>query len=473
MLKTNLNFKPMENIAFMNNVRNMASTTYQERVPEATKANIHKTIANLVDYEPTYNEFVDVLVNKIAHTVVRNQIWNNVFTEFKKGLIEHGDVIEEIQIDLIDAYTYDGNRDTSEKELLGRNVPDVQVNYHMRNRQDVYKLTINDDELMRAFTTTNGLSNFTAALVSKLATSDQVDEFLIMKQLIVEYEAKNGFFTRKVSDVSTKTSGADEAKELLRTIRADGDLLKFPSKLYNAAGMTSWAEGKDMILVTTPQVKAALDVEALAAAFNIPKMDIDNRIVLVDSLPIAGFQALLTTTDFWQCWDNLIKSTTFINPAGLYRQMWLHHWGTYSTSRFVPAIMYSSVKESTVVSVDTMPSAMSDITIFDREGVVIDAAEGDPITRGDFYGVSVEVTTTPAGGDNTGVEYSISGNENGKSFVTNNGDLHVHISDPTSEITVTATTIAIDPTDSTGTVPLTKSVTVGVTGDVLNPWPAL
>ena len=61
--------------------------------------------------------------------------------------------------------------------------------------------------------------------------SDNYDEYLLMLNLIAEYEHRWGFFKHNLSAFPT-----DEAtgKELLTALRTYAELLKFPSTLYNA-----------------------------------------------------------------------------------------------------------------------------------------------------------------------------------------------------------------------------------------------
>ena len=149
--------------------------------------------------------------------------------------------------------------------------------------------------------------------------------------------------------------------------------------------------------------------------------------------------------------------------------MWLTHWGIYSASRFVPAVLLSSERETAVVTNETEPTALSDITVTDSSGNLVTVPA--PLTRGAFYIANAVATTTPVGGTNTGVEYELTGNLKPLSFVDNSGVLHIHISDPTVSVTVTATTIAIDVDDPTGTAPLVKSRTFTVNGPLESQWP--
>ena len=53
-----------DNAAIINKVRANASLEYQSRIPVVTQANLSKTFATLQAYQPMWNEFMDVLINR-------------------------------------------------------------------------------------------------------------------------------------------------------------------------------------------------------------------------------------------------------------------------------------------------------------------------------------------------------------------------------------------------------------------------
>ena len=102
----------------------------------------------------------------------------------------------------------------------------------------------------------------------------------------------------------------------------------------------------------TPRTLAGLNVQTLANVFNLELAEIKYRTVVVDEFPIPDCDAILTTRDFFVCHDTLYQTDSFYNPDTLSNTYWLHHWGVYSVSPFVPAICFGDF-ETTVVDMLT------------------------------------------------------------------------------------------------------------------------
>ena len=62
----------------LNTIRANASTTYQERIPEATRNNISKVGSAILNYEPARNEFLNALMNRIGYVIVTSKLVKNV-----------------------------------------------------------------------------------------------------------------------------------------------------------------------------------------------------------------------------------------------------------------------------------------------------------------------------------------------------------------------------------------------------------
>ena len=89
----------------LNTIKYDASLSYQQRIPDATKANIQDVMRNLQSYRPHFNEFIDAMVNRIGLVWARNTSWTNPLAEFKRGMLEFGDTIDEIVVGLLQAHT--------------------------------------------------------------------------------------------------------------------------------------------------------------------------------------------------------------------------------------------------------------------------------------------------------------------------------------------------------------------------------
>lgn len=437
-----------------------ASSDYQRRVPEPTKANLQQGVKGMWNYRPARNEFMDALINRIGQVVFKRLSWTNPYSKFKRGMLEYGDTIEEIYAGLIKAKTYDPRRDELERTLFGRHNIDVQTSFHRINRQDRYDLTVNTDLLKRAFLANDGLFTFVNQLMTAPATSDQWDEFLVMTQLFREYYDNDGFFKVNVPDISAAASGSEEAKIALRRIREYAAILPFISEHYNAAKMPVAANPDELELFIVAEANAALDVEALAAAFNVERTDVPMRINVIprQHMPIPGAQAVLTTRDFFVVADTLMETQSIVNPAMLHQNYFLHHWQIVSASRFVPAILFTTEPGDVIEISDTPVTEIEPMEVRTAEGVAT-----TDVVRGERYNVIGSAITTPEGGVNDAVRLTLVGNQSPFSYVTNTGVLSIGIDEAAETLKVVVT--ATDDNDVFVDVDLT------VSGDLTSVWP--
>lgn len=454
-------FKRLNNTAILDAIWKDASSDYQKRIPDVTKAGVQNTLKHLLDWKPAWNEFVPSLVNQIGKVVIRNKVWNNPLAKFNQGLLEMGDTVEEIMVGLIEAHVYNTDRDYLEGELFGQHTPDVQSSFHRINRQNYYPVTINENLLKRAFTSEYGLSDFVVGLMNSPTTSDQWDTYLLTTSLFAEYERNGGFFKVHVPDISAENSTEADAKFFLRRTREFAGNLTFLNTAYNAAGMPVFADPDELELFITPEALAAADVEALAGAFNIDKADMAGRITLIQKKDwnIPGAQAILTTRDFFQIYDTLLESTSQYNPVSLSTNYYLHHQGIVSASRFVPAVLFWTGPDTDLTINDTPVTDISALTFKDVDGNTVTALE-----RGEFYYVDGAAVTA---GDNTALRYELTGGPySSHTRVAQTGVVLVSLDEPAANITVTA--YAVDTDDPQ----LKKSVTATVEGDKLELWPS-
>src|SRR5699024_10121143 len=414
--------KKANNQAVMNAIRDDSSPDYQRRIPYATQANLQDTIKTLHQHRPLWNEFTDALINRIGSVIARNITWQNPLAEFKRGMLEYGDTIEEVQTGLLRAHIYDPNREYLEQDLFGKETPEVQSSFHTVNRQNFYKVTVNEALLQRAFLQEQGLSTFVSQLLEAPTTSDYWDEFLMTVQLFSEYENNGGFYHVNVPDVANLQSTADEAKAALRKMRAVADSLKFISTRYNAAHMPSFARQDDLVLFVSPEFNAAIDVEALAASFNLPYSEMHGRVIPIpqDKFGIDGCQAIMTTRDFFVMADQRLENTSQWNAAALHNNYFLHHWEVISASRFVPAVMFWTGPGDDVTETVTPVTTVAEPVITDVDGNTV-----TEVQRGFIYDADAEVTTTPTGGINTGVRWAVEGASSNKTAISSSGVLHV------------------------------------------------
>lgn len=458
------------NVDILNAIRNSASTEYQSRIPAATQANISETMKSLTEYRPMWNQFCDALINRIGSVVVRDISWNNKLAEFKRQKLEYGDTIEEIAVGLVKSRLYSADRDYMEKELFGKHSVDVKSIFHTINRQEYYPITVNDMQLRRAFLEDGGISNFITALMGTTLTSDNLDEFNLMCSLFKETEINNGFHHVKLPNLNSLTATKEDSESFLKAVRALSMKLEYPSTLYNAAKMPVFARPEDMVLFATPEVIANIDVGALAAAFNIDRAQVPQRVINIpeEKFGMDGTLGVLTTKDFFVIADTVLENTSQYNPVSLGTNYYLHHQEIISASRFVPAILLNTVKDdSAAIVIGPKAPTVGTITVKSP----VDGSTVAKVKLGER--AIIEATLTPASGDDLtgweiGIDYSITGQKSTRTTITNEGVLTIGDDETAATLTAKAL-ITYRPKDALGTAPSEKTVTVTVDIPVVTP----
>lgn len=438
---------------------------FQQRVPNPTISGIDATSKFLFDpmNRRYLNEFVDAFVNRIGTQLVRNNQWENPLTVFKGSNLRYGASIQESAIKWLRAHTYD----VDDATLLKVERPEAAVWYHTVNRKDRYDITVELPDLQQAFADEMGLNRLIDAIMTVPRNSDNYDEYLCMLSQLAYYENNWGFFKHKVSAEPT-----DEAtgKEFLKAVRAYATKLKFPTSLYSPVsaeyGIPTFAKPEELVLFITADAAASIDVDTLAAVFNLDKAEAAYRTIEVLELPIANAFALLTTDSFFVCNDYVYANESFYNPQTLSTNYYLHHWEVVSASPFVPAILFTTDSATTV---STLTQNVTGVNITAGK-TTLKAGETTQLTvelTGDVTKNEVGVTVAP-----DAVTWSVSGETaasdgeplslNSATRVDRLGLLHIQKTDleAGNVIHVTGTTSYVNP--SGATTPYTKTVDITI-----------
>ena len=343
-----------------------ASTDFQQRVPNPSQHSLAKVSEFL--FKPMnkkyLNEFMDIFVNRIAGELIRQKTFINPLKRKREDIL-YGTTIQEIELDFIKAHAYRddwGHRIDDITNLLKVYRPDGQVAYHSVDRYDQYPISINRMELRGAFTGEYGLNRLAAKIMQVPYNSAEYDEYGYYKQLIAEHEYRHGFYKHQVSAFpSTEATG----KEFLRALREYAYNFTVPNRLYNAndATVPVWVNADEipsMVLYIESKALATLDVDTLSGIFHLEKAEAPYRIQFIDSIPIPGAFALLTTDDFFVCADYDISNDSFYNPQTRTETYYYTVIGMYSTSPFVPAVLFTT--EAGTVNA-TVTQAVTGLTI--------------------------------------------------------------------------------------------------------------
>lgn len=339
------------------------------------------------DFPNVKNAFVNTLTNKITKSVIFSKIFNNPLKELKKGKLEYGESIEELFVQMAMSKNFGESWEisgTPEGDLIRKLKPKVTAMYISVNFDKKYKTTVFDKQLRKAFINEYGLSNLVMQIVGSITSQAEYQEFLATKQTMLslvsecknkgldadhKIESDTAIPIGKVVKQTPYVVNTPTAKDLLKAIRTEVGNMKFPSTKYNLAKELNWSNPQDLMLMTTSETIADIDVNVLAGAFNVSMTDINTRTILVDEMPKGIFQkestplvdkapvdlassntvecdttkkpvAILFDKDLLQIWDTYQATGTFYNAEGNYTNHFANREGIFAVCSFANMVVF-------------------------------------------------------------------------------------------------------------------------------------
>lgn len=365
----------------LNVIRNNASVDYRNYVPKADANDVEsvRTIgAIIMDYPALQNEFLNALVNRIGRVMLTSKMYSNPIAFFKKGVLEYGESIEEIFVNI--AKVQEFNPEIAEQEVFKRVVPDVRAAFHIMNYQKFYKATVTQEQLKQAFLSWDGVTDLIARIVDSMYTGANYDEFLVMKYLLARH-----ILDGRVYPVTVPTVNAENAKAIVTTVKGVSNKLTFMNSEYNPAAVRTFTEKTDQYMIVNSVFDATMDVNVLASAFNMDKAEFLGHRVLIDGfgdLDVArlgeifagdptynepsqdeltalnAIPAVIVDKDWFMVFDMLTQFTEQYNGQGLYWNYFYHVWKTFSVSPFANSVLFVPGTPS-VTSVTVSPTTAS------------------------------------------------------------------------------------------------------------------
>lgn len=343
-------------VDILNAIRNNASINYKDYVPQATadSDSIREIGAVIMDYPALQNEFLSALVNRIGRVILTSKSYDNPWAMFKKGMLEFGESIEEVFVNIAKPFQYDPQ--VAETNVFKREIPDVRSAFHIMNYQKFYKATISNDQLRQAFLSIDGITDLIAKIVDAMYTSANYDEFQTMKYMLAKH-ILNGL----MNPVTIPAINSANMNSIVSTIKGVSNKFTFLNSKNNLAGVMNHTPKQEQYLLVNSQFDATMNVEVLASAFNMDRAEFDGHHVLVDSFgdldidrlnilfaddptytkisttqlaKLDTIPCVLVDSDWFMIFDNYQNFTEQYNGEGLYWNYWYHVWKTFSVSPF-------------------------------------------------------------------------------------------------------------------------------------------
>lgn len=363
----------------LNSIRNNATLEYQKSVPKATAENI-KEIGNIIYNLPALkNEFLNTLINRIGLVIVTSKTYQNPLRILKKGVMDFGESIEEIFVNLAKAFEFDETK--AESELFKREIPDVRTAFHVINYQKFYKVTISDRQLRKAFLNYAGIIVLIADITEQIYTAHNYDEFLVTKYMLARAMLSGYIHAEQISPITNES-----IKDVVSSVKAISNKFEFMSSAYNYANVKNHSLKNEQYFIVNSEFDAKMDVEVLASAFNMSKAEFLGNRILIDDFSeldikrlnelmkddknyveissdelsaLKQIPILLIDKDFIQIYDNLLQFTEQYNSQGLYWNYFYHVWKIFSYSPFANACLFVPNE----IKVDSISITPTQITV--------------------------------------------------------------------------------------------------------------
>lgn len=296
--------------------------------------------------------------------------------------------------------------------------------YHRINFNKDYPVTIWYDDIRTAFASEFGLKSLINAKSQAIISGASHDEYVNMIGLVESaYNAGACYPVHLSAAVNSEETG----NELIKNIQTFVGHMAFPHREYNFAGSDAISMREDLIILTTPEVMASINVDTLAGAFNLDKKDLMARIVVTDGFPNQpGIQAALADRRFFKVRDQYRLMTTDRLNMPLRYNLVYHVKEMFSYSPFYPLIVF------TTDSVDITGLSVS----FSRD---IGGSAVNNYTPGSQQEIYVNTKTTPnKAGTPRGLRYKVRGNTSSMTMMVPGTNKLLIAADETGNLAITA-----------------------------------
>lgn len=411
----------------LNRIRELSSDIYHQYIPILTEdTDITSWGAPILQYQVVQNEFMSQLINRIAATQFEVKFFNNPLRMLEGDRLPLGHAVQDIMVNKISGRKFDV---ADFAGLLARYEADVKVQY-FENLQDVqYPMTVTKSKLQKAFLSWDNLNTFIDEITNEMYNSAYIDEYNQVRALVTEAYLNNRVQIEQISAVSDEATAkafTEKARELFLNFQS-------PSSSYNAWSkvggegrpIITWTNPEDIIIIIKNSVRAKLDVQSLAAAFNVEYATLLGNIISVPDWDVynddgtkhsdgSAIVGILCDKAFFKIREQDRDFSTFFNPNNRTTQLYLNIVKLYATSLFANAVVFAT--STPTVAATAVTPAKTEVTVVEGADVVV------PVTLTPFQATTAVTASSSAEGKATvavtGHNVTIHGVSDGSATIT-------------------------------------------------------
>ena len=391
-------------INILNVIRANASVEYQNKVPKVAEVDDIVKVGQIIYGDPSFsNQFISALINRIGLVMVNSATFNNPYRMLKKGVLDYGELIEDVFVGIANVVEYDPAK--AESREFARTFPDVKSAFYKVNFRVMYPLTVQDSDLEMALLSSGDVSGFITKLINSIIVAYEYDEFLLFKYLLIKAIAHG-----KMYPVAVDGSSLKNYSEKFKAYRNKMDFMK---RDYNEAGVRNNVPAGNLCIFLDSDFDAEFDVNVLASAFNMDKADFIGRRFLIDDWTtfdnerwevirqntivqmkgetdgiieevtdeelalMQDVHGVMLDSDWFQIYDKKSIMKEKEVASGLYWNYFYHKWLIVAHSPFANAITFID-SSATIATPSTFDATVTDVSKV--SGATVIAVEVDDST---------------------------------------------------------------------------------------------
>ena len=367
----------------LNAIREISSEIYHRYIPIITdETSISQFATPILEYADVRDEFLSNLIKRIVYTQFEIKYFRNPLQVLEGDAIPLGYAGQEIFVNPATGRKYNPEDFAG---LLAKYEADVKVQYMQINMDVQYPVTVLRQSLKQAFVSWGDLESFIDQLSNSLYNGAYIDEYQFTKELV------SGAYKSNQAQIELVTAPSTEALAKTFITKARELFLNFqtPSSSYNAWAkvggegrpVKTWANPEDIVFLVRNDVRAFMDVNVLASAFNIDKAELLGNILTVDNFDqydeegtkiFDGSAIVAMIAD--KSWFKIKRQDMFLdewyNPNNRTWQYYLNLTKMYNYSLFANGVIFAT----------SAPTVNATAIEVDKDDVTVEASATAKVT---------------------------------------------------------------------------------------------
>lgn len=379
---------------------------YHQYVPVIdAQTDIAAFAAPILKYKGVQNEFMDVLINRIVETKINKINMKNPLRMLLGTKMPVGYAGQEIYVNPATPTEYNPNDLVG---LLEKYEADVHVQYYELNSDIQFKVTVTRHELKKAFTSWEKLDSFIDGIVQSLYNGANITEFNFTKRLVSAAYQNYTAPIMEIEGVNTKA----QADQFLTQAQSMYYAMQFPSTQYNGTTVTTpnrpittQTDPSKIVFLVRGDILAYVNVNTLAAAFNIDKAMLVGRVIPVDNFDVidpktgakifdgSNILGIMADETWFRIEESDFYLDMFYNANARTWSYFLNDTKSYSQNLFSNGVIFATASPNVTLKSMSFPNDNVNIEIGADEKVTLNPFPASATSEITFTSSSDDIFT--------------------------------------------------------------------------------